>query len=177
MEQIPGFILRIVEDKFKNRTFLLPSELAAAAGVSTDTLRHYERKGVLPRPLRAANGYRRYPKTSLDRLRLIRSSLAVGFTLDELASIFAEREKGGAPCRQVHELAIRKLADLEKQIRALSELRKRLKEVVADWENKLAAPGNGKMVGLLQSLPEYFQPNGNSRSKLSPRKNTRTERK
>ena len=162
-----------MDDNFTERKFLFPKELAAAAGVSTDTLRHYERKGVLPRPLRAANGYRRYPKSSLERLRLIRSSLAVGFTLDELASIFAERDKGGAPCRQVHGLAVKKLADLEEQIRDLSELRKRLREVVEHWDSRLAAAMNGEKIGLLQTLPEDLQIAGNGRSKLSPNKKRR----
>ncbi|MCA1601762.1 MAG: MerR family transcriptional regulator [Acidobacteria bacterium] len=49
-----------------------------------DTLRHYERKGVLPRPQRSPNGYREYPAAALERVRMIRRALAVGFTLDEL---------------------------------------------------------------------------------------------
>jgi DNA-binding transcriptional MerR regulator len=178
LESIPTFTLLAVDDNYSGRGFLLPGELAVAAGVSTDTLRHYERKGVLPRPLRSANGYRQYPKASLDRIRLVRSSLAVGFTLDELAAIFAERDKGGAPCRKVHGLAVEKLAELEEQIKALVELRKRLREVVTDWEEKLAASPNGEKVGLLQSLPRQIS-NGNRRvMKLSPNlKRRKTERK
>jgi len=62
-------------------------ELAKATGVSTDTLRHYERKGVL-RSARSGNGYREYPKNALERVRTIRQALSVGFTLDELSTIF-----------------------------------------------------------------------------------------
>ena len=53
------------------------------AGVSTDTLRHYERKGVL-HSQRAGNGYREYPEDALERVRMVRQGLAIGFTLDEL---------------------------------------------------------------------------------------------
>jgi DNA-binding transcriptional MerR regulator len=62
-------------------------ELARTAGVSTDTLRHYERKGVLQRPRRAANGYRQYPPEALDRVLLVRRALGVGFTRAELARV------------------------------------------------------------------------------------------
>src|SRR5437773_925083 len=96
------------------KTGLLRSgELARQAGVSADTLRHYERKGLIARPRRSPNGYREYPASTLDRVRLIRSALAVGFTLDELARILKERDQGGAPCRQVRQLAAEKLAEVE----------------------------------------------------------------
>lgn len=135
-----------------SRSSFLAGELAAATGVSTDTLRHYERKGVLPRAPRSANGYRRYPASALERVRLIRSSLAIGFTLDELARIFAERDRGGAPCQEVYGLAVNKLADLDEQIRSLVELRKRLRLVVKDWDARLEAAGKTKKARLLDSL-------------------------
>ena len=62
------------------KSFYRSGELAELAGVSTDTLRHYERKGVLARPLRTANDYRQYPATALQRVRLVRRALSVGFT-------------------------------------------------------------------------------------------------
>ena len=61
---------------------MLIGELAAAMGVSSDTLRHYERKGVIGPPVRAANGYRLYPAQTLERLRMVRRALAVGFTIE-----------------------------------------------------------------------------------------------
>jgi DNA-binding transcriptional MerR regulator len=67
------------------KAYVRAGALARAAGVSTDTLRHYERKGVLGAPRRSANGYREYPPESLERVRLIRRALCFGLTLDELA--------------------------------------------------------------------------------------------
>ena len=102
----------------------------------------------------------------------------MGFTLNEVATILAERDKGGAPCRKVHGLAVEKLAELEEQIKALAELRKRLKEVVSDWEEKLAASRNGDKLGLLQSLPKHVENVNRSVRKLSPKtKRRKTERK
>ena len=91
------------------RHYFRSGELARLAGVSTDTLRHYERKGLLKRARRSANGYREYLATDLDRVRLVRGALGIGFTLDELARILSVRDRGGAPCRQVRALAGRSL--------------------------------------------------------------------
>ena len=80
---------------------LRSGELAEVAGVSTDTLRHYERLGILKKPPRTEGGYRVYPPEALDRVRLIRNALASGFTLPELVRILKVRDTGGTPCRQV----------------------------------------------------------------------------
>ena len=102
----------------KNEVFS-SGELSRLAGVSSDTLRHYERKGVLERPRRSSNGYRRYPSDALQRVQLIRGALSVGFTLDELARILNVRDRGGAPCEEVRNLAVQKLANIETQLRDL----------------------------------------------------------
>src|SRR5947208_9319669 len=111
LESIPGFSLPAVKGKA-----LRSGELACQAGVSPDTLRHYERVGVLPRPQRGANGYRQYDEAAVDRVRLVRRSLAVGFTLEELARILAARERGSPPWQQLRRLAARKLAQLAKRM-------------------------------------------------------------
>ncbi|HEY2846259.1 MAG TPA: MerR family transcriptional regulator [Pyrinomonadaceae bacterium] len=162
-----------------SRSSFLAGELAAAACVSTDTLRHYERKGALPRAPRSANGYRRYPAAALERVRLIQSSLAIGFTLDELARIFAERDRGGTPCREVYGLAVGKLSDLDEQIRSLVELRKRLRLVVKDWAERLAAAGTTEKARLLESFSnkQAGQPGStNGNRKLSPRSKQKIRR-
>jgi DNA-binding transcriptional MerR regulator len=69
-------------------------ELSRLAGVSPDTLRHYERLSIIPKPPRTNGGYRDYPANSLDRVRLIQSALKVGFSLSELATILQMREHG-----------------------------------------------------------------------------------
>src|SRR5690242_5635863 len=102
---------------------LTSGELAKLAGVSPDTLRHYERKGVLSRPARSTNGYRKYPAAALQRVQLIRRALMVGFTLDELARIFRVRDNGGAPCNEVRTLAAAKLSQVETQLKDLAAFR------------------------------------------------------
>lgn len=127
-------------------------ELARLAGVSTDTLRHYERKGVLPLARRLNNGYRKYPADSLDRVRLIRRALAVGFTLDELARILKARDRGQAPCREVRALASEKLSEVEGRLTELLALRDELRATLADWDKRLTGKKAGQRAGLLESL-------------------------
>lgn len=136
----------------EKKASMMAGELARAAGVSNDTLRHYERKGVLPRPPRAANGYRLYPAAALERVLLVRRALAVGFTLDELAQVLSARGRGAAPCRQVRELAAAKLAEVEERLAQLEELRGVLRATLEEWDARLKRTAAGGRAGLLESL-------------------------
>jgi DNA-binding transcriptional MerR regulator len=126
-------------------------ELAKATGVSTDTLRHYERKGVL-HSQRAGNGYREYPKEALERVQMIRQALAVGFTLDELGAVFKVFDRGGAPCQQVRGLAAAKLAQIETHLEEVIVLRDDLRDALKDWDKRLAKTASGQRAGLLKTL-------------------------
>jgi DNA-binding transcriptional MerR regulator len=148
LESVPGCILSWVA----RRTYFRSGELARLAGVSTDTLRHYERMKVLPPPRRSTGNYRLYPPETADRLRLIRRALAVGFSLPELARILKVRDEGGAPCRQVKRLLEEKLSRLNERIEDFLSMREHLQAVLADWEARLAETPQGKPARLLESL-------------------------
>ncbi|MGI9087366.1 MAG: heavy metal-responsive transcriptional regulator [Chthoniobacterales bacterium] len=139
---------------------LSAGELARRAGVSTDTLRHYEAKGVLARPPRQANGYRSYPAETLGRVQLVRRALALGFTLDELAEILQLRDRGGAPCRKVRDLAATKLGSIEERLKELMALRDELRATLKDWGVRLAKTAQDQRSRLLENLtvPEAMQP-------------------
>ena len=165
-----------MEGNFLEKTTFLPNELAAAAGVSTDTLRHYERKGVLARPPRSANGYRRYAPSALERLKLIRASLSIGFTLDELARVLKEKERGGRPCEAVLEMAVGKLSEIDEQINALIDLRKRLGEVVGNWRAKMSRTSSSERARLLENLAaDNGRIIGGPGGKLSPKTKRKKE--
>lgn len=131
---------------------LRSGELARRAGVSPDTLRHYERRGLLPRPERSAAGYRLYSGAALERVRLIRGALSIGFTVSELGTILADRDRGGAPCRRVRGLAAEKLAAVQLQLRALRFWRRQLRAALADWDRRLKNTPEGKRAGLLEAF-------------------------
>ena len=134
--------------------YLRSAELAGLSGLSTDTLRHYERKGLLHAG-RSANGYREYPTKSIDRIRLVQHALSVGFTLAELARLLRIREEGGAPCKEVRALAAAKLKTLEEQLRGLSVLRNELRKMLGAWDTKLAHTRKGEQAHLLDMLPAF----------------------
>lgn len=136
----------------RNKTVRRIGELAKSAGVSTDTLRHYERKGVLGKPGRSTNGYREYSTEALVRVRLVRRALAVGFTLNELSSVLKVRDRGGVPCQRVRELAAEKLSGIESRLSELSILRDELRTTLKDWDTRLARTDPGASAGLLEAL-------------------------
>ena len=131
---------------------LAPRDVARQCGVSADTLRHYERKGLLPRPARNRSGYRRYPPDTVARVLLVQRALVVGFTLDELARVLRQRDRGEPPCRGVRDLVAARLADLDGRLRQLTVLRRELRQLLTAWDRTLATTPAGQPAHLLQSL-------------------------
>ncbi|ANH39982.1 Mercuric resistance operon regulatory protein [Nocardioides dokdonensis FR1436] len=105
-------------------------EVADVAGVPTQTIRFYERRGLLPEPRRGANGYREYDASVLTRLAFIRSGQAAGLTLVELASILDLRRDGAVPCAHVHSLLLAKLEDIRARQRELAALEVELEGLI-----------------------------------------------
>lgn len=162
MEPIPWFSFYPMSDE-SEVGLLRPGVLACLAGVSKDTLRHYERKGLLT-SRRASNAYREYPQQALGRVRLVQRALAVGFTLDELAQLLAIRQRGGAPCRRVRALAATKLEAIEGQLRELRALRVDLRALLAGWDDRLAKTARGKRAWLLESWSRDSSPASTERA-------------
>lgn len=98
-------------------------ELAAATGTSTKTLRFYEDSGLLPPANRTASGYRDYDHDAVDRLDFVRRGRAAGLTLKQIREVIDIRETGTAPCGHVQELLNTRIADLDRQISDLQNLR------------------------------------------------------
>ena len=129
-------------------------ELARTASVSTDTLRHYERLGLLPAPKRTGGNYRVYATEAIQRVRLIRNALSMGFSLKELSRIIKIRDNGGAPCREVRQMAEEKVAALGRQIDELATYREHLRQVLSDWDERLSRTGKSERARLLEALAE-----------------------
>ena len=135
-----------------NSGLLRVGDVASRAGVSVDTVRHYERKGVLQNVSRDESGYRRYSGDAVRRILLIRKAISLGFSLDELAAIFRERAAGKPPCGRVRELAGRKLVELDERIAALTALRAALAETIEGWDDRLRNTGRGGFAHLLEAI-------------------------
>jgi len=122
--------------------------LAALAGVGIDTVRYYERAGLLQPAGRSASGYRRYGDEELRQLRFIRRAQRLGFTLQEIQELLALSRKKGV--RAVRAAAQAKLADVELRIAELSRVRNALAGLVE------ACPGHGPLSDcpILRALDE-----------------------
>jgi len=135
-----------------NTESLRISEIAQRASVSVDTVRYYERKGLLRDVIRNQAGHRRFPSSAADRILVIRRATALGFTLDELARVFQRRAAGQVPCGHVLQSAKQKLAALEQHIAELQSLRETLVDVIAKWEQQYQQTPHGSLALLLESL-------------------------
>ena len=141
---------------------LRSGELARLAHVSPDTIRHYEKLGILPCSPRTESGYRMYAASAVNRVQLVQRALQLGFSLAELSEIFQTRDSGGAPCRRVLRLAEQKLAALNEQITQLGKTERYLRRLVRDWRSRLSRTSRGKKALLLQTLagkPASARPN------------------
>ena len=127
-------------------------QAAAEAGISPDTLRYYERMGLLARIPRTQAGYRLYSEKSVERVQFIRNALRFGFGLKEVRTFLRDCESGRAPCREVRAAAENILIRVDRQIRELQIARRAIRETLADWDVRLGATPSGKPARLLQTL-------------------------
>ena len=109
---------------------MLIGALADMAGVPSQTIRFYERQGLLPEPRRTANGYRTYDDSTLARVRFIRSAQGAGLTLLEIASVVDLRDHGEAPCAHVATLLHAKLDAVVARQAELSVLQTELEQLI-----------------------------------------------
>jgi Hg(II)-responsive transcriptional regulator len=111
-------------------------EVARQAQVGVETIRYYERQGLLDPPQRRASGYRQYDESVVSRLQFIRRAKTLGFTLVEIRELLGLWFGGDTRCEQIRARAAQKIADIEEKIRSLQKMKKSLKEVVRRCEHR-----------------------------------------
>ena len=109
--------------------------LARQAGVNIQTVRYYERIGILRPPLRRESGYRDYDEDSLHKLRFIRRAQELGFTLDEIKDLLSLRTSSSRSREKARSKAKEKVADIRNKIADLKNLEANLKKLIHDCEN------------------------------------------
>jgi MerR family mercuric resistance operon transcriptional regulator len=109
-------------------------KLAEAAGVGVETIRFYQRSGLLPEPDRPVSGYREYRQADVERIRFIKRAQTLGFTLEDIRGLLDL--DGPQTCRSTHDLALNKLHLVEGKIADLEAIRYALQQMVRQCELK-----------------------------------------
>ena len=125
-------------------------EVARRSGIAVETLRFYERAGLLDRPARTASGYRLYDLEVLARLDFIRRAQALGFALAEIKEIVDHKRAGQSPCAEVRAIIRQRLAELDERLEALRRYRAELGRVFREWER--LGEADGHVCGLIEGV-------------------------
>jgi len=137
---------------------LTVSKLADQVGTSPDTLRYYERIGLLPEPDRSASGYRLYGDEAVEQVRFIKRAQRFGLHLEEIGELLDIRQRGLCPCGRTRRLLEAKVAELDEEMAALARLREDISRMVVDLP---VQEGDGSQCGgdLIQIQPKRHAPN------------------
>ncbi len=120
-----------------NKLDLSSGALAREAGVNIETIRYYEKIGLMPEPFRTANGYRVYDEIGLKRLSFIRRCRELGFSLVQVRGLLGLVDGGDYTCAEVRDLSIVRLGDVRQKIRDLRKMELTLKEMVSQCDGGL----------------------------------------
>ena len=112
-------------------------QVAKQSGVSVETIRFYEKEGLIEKPERKESGYRQFNEEAIKRLAFIRKAKSLGFTLNEIQELLSLKSNESGDCENVKQLAGEKLVDIEQKINSL----KRMKRVLNNLVDQ--CPGNG----------------------------------
>ena len=117
--------------------------LAASAGVNVETIRYYQRIGLIDEPPRPLQGYRHYPAAAAERLRFIKRAQHIGFSLAEVAELLSLHD---GDCAEARAIAERKRSDIERRIADLNAVRHQLDRLIAACQQDGEAQGQCAMI-------------------------------
>ena len=123
-------------------------QVAHRSAVNVETVRYYERRGLISAPPRRESGYRQYDPQAVQRIQFIKRAQELGFTLKEIGQLLALADGDGSGCGDVRDFATKKVADVESKIRHLQNLKKVLTRLVRQCS------GEGPLAGcpIIESL-------------------------
>lgn len=136
-------------------------KLATLAEMSADTLRFYEREGLIAPTSKSSGGYRLYDEDAVVRLRFIKQARDCGFTLTEIQQLLVLRNQNGACCGDVRQRAIEKKLQLEAKIRVLAAMSKALDHLIADCADETHPINGCPILAALERATTSTKPGGN----------------
>ena len=149
---------------FAPRTSLKIGDVAKQSGIGIEALRFYERSGLLGRPGRTQSGYRVYDEAVLQRLDFIKRAQVLGFSLDEIKRIIADKQAGRSPCLEVREIVRHRLEELDERLKEMRRYRRELGAALSQWEE--TGKLDGHVCGLIEGTEiEHANPTPRGLSK------------
>ena len=136
------------------------SEAAASSGCHLETIRYYERVGLMPKPHRTASGYREYRDDEVDRLRFINRSRDLGFSLDEIRSLLRLDSDRTLSCSEIDAIAREHLADIRGKIRELNRIARELDRTISACSG--GARAKCSILATLRETPPTRHPKASS---------------
>lgn len=134
-------------------------ELAKRCGVNPETIRFYERNGILPPAPRSESGYRLFDESAATRVNFVKHAQAAGFSLDEIKSLLAIQFAPDATCGEVRELVEDKISEIDARIRALQSMRDLLTTLTTDCPGGVRPVDECPILESFSNQPEPL-PNG-----------------
>ena len=129
-------------------------EVAKRAGVNPQTLRHYERRGILPEPERTSGGFRDYPAWAVNLVRFVRHAQDLGYSLTDVEDLLRLADGGAASCAEARAVTAARLADLDRRIAELG----RMRECLAAMGALCQGPGPGRLCRLMVEVVASIDP-------------------
>ncbi|MCH7574416.1 MAG: MerR family transcriptional regulator [Candidatus Marinimicrobia bacterium] len=117
-------------------TSLTTGQLAKRANVNVETIRYYERRGIIPEPPRRESGYRQYPDDAVARIQFVKRAQELGFTLKEIQELLNLRVDPETPCAVVKNRTDLKIMDIEEKLRSLKRIKKALNQLAASCSGR-----------------------------------------
>ena len=139
---------RLSQSRSSPGQFLKIGDVAKASGIGIETLRFYEKSGLLDQPSRTESGYRLYDADVLARLEFIKRAQFLGFSLDEIRRIIADKRAGQSPCAEVREIVRHRLAELDERMREMKRYRRELATALVEWDR--TGDVDGHVCGLIE---------------------------
>ena len=137
-----------ISKKYDGVTTFKIGEVANRAGVNKETVRYYEKRGLIPKPDRRRSGYRIFTKRHIDQIKFIKRAQELGFTLSEIQELLDLRLDGDTPCEQVRKKAESKRREVEEKINDLQGIKTVLSELI----DKCKADGTTEECVILNAL-------------------------
>lgn len=144
---------------------LTRKQVADSAGVTIEAVRFYEREGVIQEPPRTEAGYRQYPEEAIIRIRFVKRAQTLGFSLPEIRELLSLRMAPGSSATDIHQQALRKIADIDAKIRSLQQMKRTLKTLAEACQGE----------GTLSDCPILASLDRSPKTKTVPKKGKRHE--